>query len=233
MENIRTFIDQLRSRTCGKVVVAVQGVQGAGKTFLCQKLAAEYDGEHLSLDDFYLPDVDLRVLYISTGDRAYSVRGNPGTHETSTLMNAIKDFKDGIARDVPVYDKYANQGRGDRVGWRAMRVHAQCLFVEGWCLGFASRGLDTHVDRAIRDGYESLYRYMDGMVILKCDDVKQVYDLRLKAERAAIAAGRSGMTDEETKRFVDVYMPAYETYLEQLYRSCPVTDHIITSSIMR
>jgi D-glycerate 3-kinase len=226
MDEIREFIDQLRSCGALEIVVAVQGVQGAGKTFLCAKLAAEYNGEHISLDDFYLPDDELRILHASTRDDAYRVRGNPGSHDTRTLLRTIQNFKNRTECTVPVYDKYAHEGRGDRVGWRALSTHADILFVEGWCLGFASQGIDSHVDRALRDEYEPLYKHMDGMVILRCESVQQVYTLRLRAERAAIAAGQTGMSDEETRRFVDVYIPTYETYLAHFYLNCPVEERL-------
>lgn len=41
---------------------------------------------------------------------------------------------------VPVYDKGARGGRGDRMGWRAVDARVDVVVLEGWCVGFLPLG---------------------------------------------------------------------------------------------
>ena len=57
--------------------------------------------------------------------------------------------------------------------------------------------------------YEAWHALMDAWVVLATDDVANVYEWRLQAERAMAASGRPGMSDAQVADFVSRYMPAY------------------------
>lgn len=61
-----------------------------------------------------------------------------------------------------------------------------------------------------------LWRYFDAFVHLDSLDINFTYKWRLQQEHALIAKRGSGMTDEQVKRFIDGYMPAYEMYIPGL-----------------
>lgn len=56
------------------------------------------------------------------------------------------------------------------------------------------------------------------LVHLDTDDPMNVYKWRIQQERMLIRTKGSGMTDEQVTEFVNVYMPSYELYLDQLRR---------------
>lgn len=71
-------------------------------------------------------------------------RGQPGTHDVAlgtSLLHAIRDLNTQTegALALPVYDKSAFEGQGDRAA-RTTQVRApiDIVLFEGWCLGFHS-----------------------------------------------------------------------------------------------
>ncbi|KAH9206259.1 P-loop containing nucleoside triphosphate hydrolase protein [Leptodontidium sp. 2 PMI_412] len=58
----------------------------------------------------------------------------------------------------------------------------------------------------------------DFFVHLDTDELANVYVWRMQQEHALLERTGSGMTDEQVVKFVQVYMPAYELYLDGLRR---------------
>lgn len=58
--------------------------------------------------------------------------------------------------------------------------------------------------------------HFDALVHLTTDDLANVYRWRLGQEKALREARGSGMTDAEVVRFINIYMPSYELYLDSL-----------------
>lgn len=52
----------------------------------------------------------------------------------------VRGLRKGEGFRVPVYDKGARGGRGDRVGWRSVEGGVDVLVLEGWCVGFEGLG---------------------------------------------------------------------------------------------
>ncbi|KAI1102286.1 P-loop containing nucleoside triphosphate hydrolase protein [Jackrogersella minutella] len=149
------FIEKHRSLYAGSdpgkpFIVALSGVQGAGKSTLVKALASKLEEEgHLktlvcSIDDFYLRHEDQKALAASQPDNSLvQVRGEPGTHD----MNLLRDFFTALCKGEPVkvpqYDKSAHGGQGDRVPesqWETIngpgQPKTQAVIFEGWCVGF-------------------------------------------------------------------------------------------------
>jgi len=131
---------------------------------------------------------------------------------------------------IPRYDKAARGGRGDRAAvstWAATGA-PDVVLLEGWMAGFApvaatSAVLQAHPGleevNARLVSYEAWHALMDAWVVLATDDVANVYEWRLQAERAMAASGRPGMSDAQVADFVSRYMPAYAAYLPALYKA--------------
>jgi D-glycerate 3-kinase len=69
--------------------------------------------------------------------------------------------------------------------------------------------------------YDALHQLVGAWVVLQVQDPTVVYTWRLQAERAMIAAGKSGLTDMQVRDFVDRFMPAYRAFLPALYAKGP------------
>jgi len=203
----------------GPLLVGVQGIQGCGKSTLCERLARASPPRcaAVSLDDFYLPDAALDHAH---PDARLRGRGNPGTHDVAALASALAALRAGGVAEVPVYDKEAHGGRGDRAP-RTRRLDGAALDVvllEGWCVGFRARGrADDAVDAALA-AYEPAFALLDRLVVLHAP-APRAHLWRAQAERALDADG--------VRALVDRFMPAYRTYLPALRaRRDPAILHV-------
>jgi len=202
----------------GRVLLGIQGVQGCGKSTLVAHLCARYAGavEAISLDDFYLPHAAMSALRAdprAEARAAWAHRGNPGTHDFAALAATVRGFR--AAHDVvrvPIYDKDAREGEGDRVGWRTLAPTASVLLVEGWCLGFAPLGrADDVVDEALR-AYHALWRdTLDALLVLHPPSIDVVAVWRMEAERAQ--RGVRARDAAAMEAFLAPYRVSYERYL--------------------
>ncbi|KAJ1968637.1 hypothetical protein H4R35_006372 [Dimargaris xerosporica] len=147
------------------LLVAVQGLQGGGKTTLCRHLCErlqtppyQLTAVTVSLDDFYLPfdELQRRVQQQHSQDGYVNpllqFRGNPGTHDLvlgtqvlAQLSTINAGSHDALALEpprtvaVPRYDKSLRQGRGDRLPpelWATVTAPVQVVLFEGWMVGF-------------------------------------------------------------------------------------------------
>lgn len=202
-------------------VVGVQGIQGSGKSTLCQTLECSHAPRvvALSIDDFYLPDAQLDHHH---PDPRLRGRGNPGTHDLALLDDCLTRL---VRRDasvlLPVYDKAAHGGRGDR-SERTRCVDAtlvDTVLLEGWCVGFRARGnvddpVDAHLVR-----YASLFARLDALVVLRVADFRWAYRWRAEA--------RAPESVEDTDALVDRFVPSYRNYLVSLYERAVADDGVL------
>ena len=96
----------------------------------------------VSIDDFYLTRADQEKIALLHSDNALlQVRGTFGTHDTDLALSTLKDLrqvgrgKQAVA--VPVYDKSAFQGKGDRAPrdrWTVVDGPVDVVLFEGWNL---------------------------------------------------------------------------------------------------
>ena len=69
--------------------------------------------------------------------------------------------------------------------------------------------------------YKALHEWFDAWIVIALSDMQLVYKWRSLAEEKMRAAGLGGMSQAEVTDFVNRYMPAYQTYLPQLYKEGP------------
>ena len=67
-----------------------------------------------------------------------TIRGHPGTHDVNLLSQTINSLKANQTCSIPIYDKYALCGKGDRHGFVAIERNEQqppqIILIEGWCI---------------------------------------------------------------------------------------------------
>ena len=204
------------------IMIGVQGVQGCGKSSAVHKICSEDSDTYgyISLDDFYLSYHEIQDKFKTTQDFAFKYRGNPGTHDIELLIYALKTLRSGKSVHIPEYDKYAQQGKGDRGKWKTI-TPKKIMFVEGWCIGFLPINSMSNVDNALI-GYTHILNYLDGLFIMVPPYLGIVYEWREEAEKKARITNPSTMSTSEIKSFVDIYMMTYNTYLYNLYANPPV-----------
>jgi D-glycerate 3-kinase len=252
----------------GPFFIGLNGVQGAGKTTLVSALAHTLQEEKgletlvCSIDDLYLTHEDqLALAREHASNPLVQHRGEPGmclfslvdrdmtrlilavlgTHDMHLARDLFSALEQGRETKVPMYDKSAYNGQGDRVPsslWKSVNApgqpRIQVVIFEGWCVGFRAIGckeieakqaapsttLHKHrfedlvfVNEKLKD-YDVMTDAFDAFIHIDAQETGFVYDWRLEQEAALRREKGSGMTDEMVRRFVDGYYPAYELYTD-------------------
>ncbi|KAI9054743.1 hypothetical protein LZ554_001894 [Drepanopeziza brunnea f. sp. 'monogermtubi'] len=137
-------------------IIALNGIQGSGKTTLVSSLATILRSPPhnlptlvLSIDDLYLPHASQAALAASHPDNPLvQHRGVPGTHDLALARALFAALRTGSECRVPAYDKAAYDGQGDRVPeaqWQVINREGEeeeekvrVVIFEGWCVGFSA-----------------------------------------------------------------------------------------------
>jgi D-glycerate 3-kinase len=212
------------------LVIGLQAPQGAGKTTLVTHLlerlpARGWRGAGVSIDDFYLTrDDQVRLAAANEGNPYLEHRGYPGTHDIDLgvrTMRALKEIQAGRAVRVPVYDKSAHGGRGDRApesAWRVVEGPLDLVIVEGWMFGFRPVPESALPDARLNAPNRALERYsawhamIDVWIVLRAAEPEFVLEWRVEAEEKMKASGKAGLSREAIEDYVRRFLPAYRTY---------------------
>lgn len=220
------MLGRLEESSARPQIIGISAPQGAGKSTLTKNLcqmAAEQGlrAVTLSIDDFYLTRAEQLQLAAKNPDNPYlQQRGYPGTHDLALGEATLEALKAGQAVALPVYDKSAHSGQGDRKPpeeWGTHEGRADLVFLEGWMLGFHPllSLSDPHLREINRRlaGYDRWLRHLDAFVWLEPENPRFVLKWRVEAEERMKAEGRSGMSREEIEAYIAKFLPAYENYL--------------------
>lgn len=213
----------LKQNTAQGIIVGISAIQGAGKTTQGEIMVIllKHFGKvsvSLSIDDHYITHQELNQL--REKDPRYIRRGV--THDISLALKNLTDLinmQEGAEVKVPIYDKGAQNGDGDRVGFRTINKKPDFIFYDGWMLGarkvsdekvFESGlpALDSpeHIQFAKDvnkklDEYLPLWDLIDFMVVYYVPNYQISLKWRDQAEEALRFKGE-GMNSEEIKEFV-------------------------------
>lgn len=205
------------------IIVGVSAIQGAGKTtqgevmeILLRHLG--FSSVSLSIDDHYVTHQVLNELRVK--DPRFIRRGV--THDISLAVQNLIDLKameDGGEVKIPVYDKGAFNGDGERVGFKTITTKPDFIFYDGWMLGarkveensvFESGlpALDTpevilfakDINKKLTE-YEPLWDLIDFMNVLYVPDYRISLKWRDQAEEVLRKQGK-GMSPDQIREFV-------------------------------
>eukprot|EP00190_Bangiopsis_sp_CCMP1999_P007497 CAMPEP_0198725012 /NCGR_PEP_ID=MMETSP1475-20131203/2382_1 /TAXON_ID= ORGANISM="Unidentified sp., Strain CCMP1999" /NCGR_SAMPLE_ID=MMETSP1475 /ASSEMBLY_ACC=CAM_ASM_001111 /LENGTH=357 /DNA_ID=CAMNT_0044486677 /DNA_START=52 /DNA_END=1125 /DNA_ORIENTATION=+ len=224
-----------RAEKKSAVVIGLSCPQGGGKTTITTFLRKLFALDGLSCaiastDDFYLTNEEQRKLAKKyESDHLLEYRGNPGTMDVELMVQTVNDLKSAKEGDIvpiPRYNKSAFNGRGDRQPasqWTISEGAVDVVILEGWCVGFQPKETLKNpdlknVNRYLND-FARVYNLFDLMLVVQITNLDNIYTWRKQAEDTMKRKGKGGMSDEELRDFVDRFMPAYEEYLPQLYKS--------------
>ena len=171
-------------------------------------------------------------------------RGEPGTHDLPLLNTFLTSLlANHHPTPIPQYSKSAFSGQGDRLPaslWPSTSPTnpPHIVLLEGWCIGFRplpasevqsrhasptdNRTLHLHplasllfINDQLR-GYDALVNQrLDAFVHIDAKDTEWVYAWRAEQEaQLRRETGGLGMDEDEVRRFVDGYYPAYELFAE-------------------
>jgi D-glycerate 3-kinase len=230
-----------RRRAKSTWVLGIQGPQGAGKSTAAAALVecVRHDGGRavcVSIDDFYLTHAEQRALAERhPGNPCLRYRGYPGTHDVALgdrVIAALASAEEGTEVRVPVYDKSAHGGRGDRApesAWRRVGGPFDLVIVEGWMLGFPPVGQAAlEPELADPNRYLAAYRAwndrLDAMVHLGVESPATIVEWRVQSERARRARGETALSDDDATDYIRRFLPAYRVYVPALRMQPPCAD---------
>ncbi|TFK23174.1 D-glycerate 3-kinase [Coprinopsis marcescibilis] len=148
---VKNYIRLRHSLTTAKpLLVALQGPQGSGKSFVSAEVQKEMATDPnplrvvvLSIDDFYLPHMGLVELANQySRNRLLHGRGQPGTHDVQLACRVLTSLKQHASEtQLPSFDKSRFNGQGDRLPpGESPLIHQppviDVVLFEGWCVGF-------------------------------------------------------------------------------------------------
>ncbi len=210
-------------------MVFVSGPQGSGKSTLGAYAIDALTtlglrAVTLSIDDFYLTHQEqLALAARHPRNRYLEHRGYPGTHDVALGTATLRALAGGESRDVrlPGYDKGAFGGRGDRApdsSFRSVRGPVDVVLLEGWMLGFepVSEGaiddVDLRVPNSFLDHYAAWTSRLDALVHLDTTELDAIVSWRIDAERARRRETGAGLSDAETRDYIERFLPAYRLW---------------------
>lgn len=222
-------------------VLGLQGPQGCGKSTAAAALveAISARGKHaatVSIDDFYLTHAEQLALAARHPGNPYLLyRGYPGTHDVALgagVIGGLTALRAGDVARVPVYDKSAHAGRGDREPesrWRPVQGPLDLLVVEGWMLGFApvdeaTLEEDLVAPNAYLAAYSAWTARLDALVHLDVESLETVVRWRVDSERARRERGETALSDDDARDYIERFLPAYRVYVPALQAHPPCDD---------
>lgn len=228
------------------LVIGINGAQGSGKSTLCKILesflstAFNKKVVSVSIDDLYLSRQERNNL-ANDIHPLLSVRGVPGTHDVSLGTQILSELTKGVGSTgvtIPVFSK-ADDDRLPEHAWRVINQSPDIILFEGWCVGAQAQHESElkeplnelevsddsdarwrqYVNTQLAGPYQSLFSYIDYLVMLKVPDMESVFEWRgLQEEKLASRCKQEGrtatsvMTPAEVSRFI--------MYYERITRSC-------------
>jgi D-glycerate 3-kinase len=224
----------------GTTIVGFQGGQGTGKTSIVKFLKKslnrrKYQVTTFSIDDFYQTAEFRRTLSKKYPLNAfYQIsRGLPGTHRFKELLKVLQAAKGGRDFRLPVFDKSLYNGFGDVTKTLKVTGRQDFIVLEGWCVGIPVvsspeliricqknkinlKALDPQlkdhkVVLSFVKEYQSSWKMLDYMVMIKPDSSSVHKKWRALQEYRMKKSGKSGMNETQVGRFVEPYLPF--TYL--------------------
>ncbi len=236
--------DRVRARagSAGRPwVLGLQGPQGCGKSAAAAALVeslrdAGHRGATVSIDDFYLTYAEQQARAARhPGHPCLQYRGYPGTHDVAfgaRALDALAACGAGRPARVPVYDKSAMGGRGDRAPesrWHTVEGPLDAVILEGWMLGFApvdeaALEPDLVAPNRYLGAYRAWNERLDALAHLTVASLDVVVDWRIGSERARRARGETTLSDDEARDYIERFLPAYRVWVPALEAHPPCAD---------
>jgi D-glycerate 3-kinase len=200
----------------------------------------------ISIDDLYLTYAERQKL--QQEDPRLIWRGPPGTHDVTLGLKVIEQCLQADNNTqilLPCFDKSAYNGSGDRTNPEATSKPDILLF-EGWFVGVRPitedcfTNLPAHLNTLEAQkfafdnnqrlqAYLPLWNKLDRLIVLLPEDYRLSKQWRKEAEQKMIAAGKTGMSDEEIDRFVEYFWQALhpELFITPLISNAELVNLVV------
>ncbi len=232
-------------------VIGINGSQGSGKTTAAVILKSLLETKYrhqvviLSIDDFYHTKTKRNELAQSLHP-LFATRGVPGTHDVDLALHTIQQLKQlhkGESSSIPRFDKAIDDRKVEKQ-WDTIEGPVSIIIFEGWCIGSQAIDKDSLLDPIndlekfedkkgiwrIRSNeflaakYQTLFKQIDYLLMLKAPDFDIVYQWRLLQEQklaeslknSAEKLSYSLLKPAQLKRFIQHYQRLTEHNLSAI-----------------
>ncbi|MGE4170055.1 MAG: hypothetical protein AB7F28_04980 [Candidatus Margulisiibacteriota bacterium] len=253
------FWVQAQASMCQRpVIIGLNGAQGSGKSTLSGllKLILERGLQTptavLSLDDLYKSHADRQQMAVKTHP-LFANRGVPGTHDTALGCQAFTQLKARQDAVFPRFDKKAAQGSGDRLPeaqWTRVPKDTQVVLFEGWFVGAAPlmesdlmaspnrretledpQGIwRQHWNQALATDYQTLFGFLDRLIVLQIPGMKTVYRQREEQEaklRLSVSGSSDSTAGAMTPAQVENFIALFERLTQYQLSTLPLTADLL------
>ena len=232
----------------------ISGSQGIGKTTMLEILNRNYYkffGKRilmLSLDDFYY-DKSQRKILSKTIHPLLMIRGVPGTHNITEILNVLKKFnKSEYPIKIPTFNKLKDSRR--RRG-RIINKETDIIILEGWCCGsppinnkYLQKNINilekkfdkkfvwrNYYNNKLKNEYSELFKKFDKLIYFNTPSFSHVLNWRLKQETNIKKNKNSklGMSKKEISEFIQHYEKITKWMMKVLPIKADLTAHINTN----
>ena len=235
-------------------ILGLSGGQGSGKTTISSIISIilskyfKLNVFKISIDDFY----KTRKKRLELSKKVHPllmVRGVPGTHDISIMLDFFKRIKEKKFKSIklPRFNK-ATDDRYNKKLWYSVKRRPDVIIFEGWCVGAKAEQNYTlktpinslekledqkiiwrrFVNKQLKSKYKKLYDQLNCLLFIKAKNfsllrywrIKQEKKLRLKSKRSNKL---KIMSDKEIINF----MQTYQRITQNMFKSVPKYASII------
>ena len=235
-------------------ILGLSGGQGSGKTTISSIISIilskyfKLNVFKISIDDFY----KTRKKRLELSKKVHPllmVRGVPGTHDISIMLDFFKRIKEKKFKSIklPRFNK-ATDDRYNKKLWYSVKRRPDVIIFEGWCVGAKAEqnySLKTpinsleklkdqkqiwrrFVNKQLKSKYKKLYDQLNCLLFIKAKNFSLLRQWRIKQEKKlSLKSKRSNkfkiMSDKEIINF----MQTYQRITQNMFKSVPKYASII------
>ena len=235
-------------------ILGLSGGQGSGKTTISSIISIilnkyfKLNVFKISIDDFY----KTRKKRLELSKKVHPllmVRGVPGTHDISIMLDFFKRIKEKKFKSIklPRFNK-ATDDRYNKKLWYSVKRRPDVIIFEGWCVGAKAEqnySLKTpinsleklkdqkqiwrrFVNKQLKSKYKKLYDQLNCLLFIKAKNFSLLRQWRIKQEKKlSLKSKRSNKLKIMSDKEIINFMQTYQRVTQNMFKSVPKYASII------
>ena len=235
-------------------ILGLSGGQGSGKTTISSIISIilskyfKLNVFKISIDDFY----KTRKIRLELSKKVHPllmVRGVPGTHDISIMLDFFKRIKEKKFKSIklPRFNK-ATDDRYNKKLWYSVKRRPDVIIFEGWCVGAKAEQNYTlktpinsleklkdqkiiwrrFVNKQLKSKYKKLYDQLNCLLFIKAKNFSLLRYWRIKQEKKlSLKSKRSNKLKIMSDKEIINFMQTYQRITQNMFKSVPKYASII------
>ncbi len=235
-------------------ILGLSGGQGSGKTTISSIISIilskyfKLNVFKISIDDFY----KTRKKRLELSKKVHPllmVRGVPGTHDISIMLDFFKRIKEKKFKSIklPRFNK-ATDDRYNKKLWYSVKRRPDVIIFEGWCVGAKAEQNYTlktpvnsleklkdqkliwrrFINKQLKSKYKKLYDQLNCLLFIKAKNFSLLRQWRIKQEKKLrLKNKRSNNHKIMSNKEVINFMQTYQRVTQNMFKYVPKYASII------